>query len=82
MLHLVIFICAMTCNIFAISSDVGNFSIKKEPKIVVVGAGPSGIAAASKLFENGLKNVTILEAENRTGGRVYTTRIGRFIKFD
>lgn len=45
-------------------------------KIVIIGAGPSGIAAASKLFENGFANVTILEAENRIGGRVCTTKLG------
>lgn len=46
------------------------------PRIVIVGAGPSGIAAAAKLLENGFKNVTILEAEDRIGGRVYTSKIG------
>lgn len=45
-------------------------------KIIIVGAGAAGIAAASKLFENGFKHVTILEAENRIGGRLYTTKIG------
>lgn len=41
-------------------------------RVVVVGAGISGISAASKLIENGFRNVTILEAENRIGGRVCT----------
>lgn len=41
-------------------------------KVLIIGAGPSGIAAASKLYENGFKNVTVLEAENRFGGRVHT----------
>lgn len=44
----------------------------KNIKIVVVGAGISGISAASKLIENGFSNVTILEAEKRIGGRVHT----------
>lgn len=48
----------------------------EQPKIVIIGAGASGIAAASKLLENGYQNVTILEAENRIGGRVYSTRFG------
>jgi spermine oxidase len=41
-------------------------------RVVVIGAGISGISAASKLIENGFKNVTVLEAENRIGGRVST----------
>lgn len=53
----------------------------KSPKIVIVGAGPAGIAAASKLFEYGFKNVTILEAESRIGGRVYTEQIGKLFDF-
>lgn len=40
------------------------------PKIIIVGGGASGMAAASRLFRSGFVNVTILEASNRTGGRV------------
>ncbi|SPP76970.1 spermine oxidase-like [Drosophila guanche] len=40
--------------------------------IVVVGAGASGIAAATRLLEKGFKNVQILEAETRLGGRIHT----------
>lgn len=45
-------------------------------KIVIVGAGASGIAAATKLISNGFRNIVILEAENRIGGRVNTIRAG------
>lgn len=41
-------------------------------RVVIVGAGSSGIAAASKLVQNGFTNVTLLEAEDRFGGRVNT----------
>lgn len=41
-------------------------------KIVIVGAGLSGISAAAKLMENGYNDIVILEAENRIGGRVET----------
>lgn len=44
--------------------------IAKNPKILIIGAGASGIAAASKLYENGFTDITILEAENRIGGRI------------
>lgn len=45
---------------------------KKNPKIIVIGAGASGIAAATKLYENGFNNLIVLEAENRIGGRLHT----------
>lgn len=42
----------------------------KSPKVVIIGAGLSGIAAAAMLVESGFHDVSILEAENRTGGRI------------
>ncbi|XP_015439431.1 PREDICTED: spermine oxidase-like [Dufourea novaeangliae] len=42
------------------------------PKIIIVGAGASGIAAAARLLERGIKNVTILEGKDRIGGRIHT----------
>lgn len=30
------------------------------PSVVIIGAGASGIAAATRLFENGIDNLTIL----------------------
>lgn len=41
-------------------------------RIVIVGAGVSGIAAATKLIENGFRNILVLDAENRIGGRINT----------
>lgn len=40
---------------------------------VVIGAGAAGLAAARALTEHGL-SVAILEARDRIGGRIYTTR--------
>ncbi|KAJ9595675.1 hypothetical protein L9F63_013141, partial [Diploptera punctata] len=44
----------------------------KEVDVVIVGAGPSGIAAASRLLENGVDKIVVLEAEDRIGGRIHT----------
>lgn len=47
-----------------------------ENTIIIIGAGASGFAAASKLISNGFENIVILEAENRIGGRVNTIPFG------
>ncbi|KAH0813276.1 hypothetical protein GEV33_009516 [Tenebrio molitor] len=46
------------------------------PSVIIIGAGPAGIAAASKLFENSITNITVLEAENRVGGRINSVKFG------
>ncbi|XP_029335303.1 L-amino-acid oxidase isoform X2 [Mus caroli] len=45
----------------------------KPQKVVVVGAGVAGLVAAKMLSDAGHK-VTILEADNRIGGRIFTFR--------
>lgn len=74
--------------IFALSVELLNKpchcngeSDDKNIKIVVVGAGAAGIAAASKLYEYGFNDVKILEAEDRIGGRIYTTPFGKRFLF-
>lgn len=47
-------------------------NLMKNSRVVVIGAGPSGIAAATRLLEAGFQNVLVLEAENRIGGRIHT----------
>jgi monoamine oxidase len=45
-------------------------------KIIIIGGGISGLTAAKKLLELG-HQVTILEADNRLGGRIHTVQ-GKF----
>lgn len=52
------------------SSKIPNINTNKK-QIIVVGAGAAGLYAASLLIEQGYE-VTLLEASNRTGGRVWT----------
>lgn len=44
--------------------------------VIIIGAGVSGIAAATKLLKNNFKNFIVLEAENRIGGRIQTLAFG------
>ena len=45
------------------------------PDVVVIGAGYAGLAAALDLEDAGL-SVSVLEARDRVGGRVWTVRLG------
>src|SRR5690349_173312 len=45
--------------------------------IIIIGAGAAGLLAARELSKNGI-NVTILEARDRTGGRIHTINDTRF----
>ncbi len=50
-------------------------------KIVVIGAGVAGLAAARKLHDAGA-DVTVLEARSRIGGRVHTSHVWKNIPID
>ena len=47
-----------------------------KPHIVVIGAGASGLGAARYLTNTKKYKVTVLEARDRTGGRVWTHHLG------
>ncbi|XP_046549103.1 spermine oxidase-like [Haliotis rubra] len=49
------------------------------PSVVIVGGGIAGLTAASHLKNNGLTNVTLLEAQERLGGRIHTVKFGESV---
>jgi monoamine oxidase len=51
----------------------------KTTDILVIGAGAAGLMAACKLSQKG-KKVTVLEARDRTGGRIHTLKDRDFFK--
>ena len=53
--------------------STASFSEQKNNQVIVVGAGIAGLGAAKELHDSGYE-VTILEASDRIGGRIYTDR--------
>jgi len=49
--------------------------------VIVVGAGMAGITCARELVKLGFKNVTVLEARNRIGGRLWSVPLKSFPGF-
>ena len=43
-------------------------SVKRQPRVVIVGAGMSGILSAIKAREIGCTNITVLEKADKVGG--------------
>ncbi|CAG2068013.1 unnamed protein product, partial [Timema podura] len=43
-----------------------------EPRVVIVGGGIAGLAAASRLANSNFQNFTILESSERPGGRIHS----------
>ena len=58
------------------SSSISSSSLplNKNKNVIIVGAGIAGAVAAKNLKDKGF-NVTVLEAKNRVGGRIYTDYI-------
>jgi len=52
-------------------------TVEKKPKVVVLGAGPAGIAAAWRLSERGIP-VTVLERDAAVGGMGKTIKVGDY----
>lgn len=46
---------------------------QKKPRVIIAGAGLSGLSAAFELSQRGYE-VTVIEARNRIGGRIFTLR--------
>ncbi|HEY3251919.1 MAG TPA: FAD-dependent oxidoreductase [Ignavibacteria bacterium] len=53
-----------------------NFNFGEKPKVVIIGAGFAGLAAAYRLKQKGA-DVTVLESRNRYGGRVFSFEIDK-----
>jgi monoamine oxidase len=57
-------------------------SSRRDERILIIGAGIAGLAAAAELHALGFEDVAILEARDRIGGRLWTDAIGPNIPVD
>jgi protoporphyrinogen oxidase len=67
----------LVSNIFAenvFKYDDANIT-KTTKNVVVVGSGMAGLASAITLIDNGC-NVTLLESDNKVGGKLYSEELG------
>ena len=50
---------------------ISESDMAQTKSVIIIGAGIAGLSAAEILTTSGYESVTILEARNRIGGRVY-----------
>ncbi|XP_073995283.1 lysine-specific histone demethylase 1A-like isoform X4 [Rhodnius prolixus] len=63
---------------FGIFKRLKPLPSKKQGRVIVIGAGIAGLAAAQQMQQFGM-DVVVLEARERVGGRIATFRKGNFI---
>ncbi len=64
-LFLVLSVCTM--------ADPKPVTSSHQYNVIVIGAGSAGLGAAQYLYQHGVKDVLVIEARDRIGGRVWTT---------
>jgi UDP-galactopyranose mutase len=57
-------------------------AVSDEKRIVIIGAGPTGLGAGYRLKELGYRNFLILEARNRVGGLASSEKSGNGFTYD
>ena len=66
--------CNLNCGnlVKSVPNGGSQLNIDNKISVAIIGSGIAGLSAAHELNLNGFTKVTILEASNRTGGRIFT----------
>uniref|UniRef100_A0A453TBG2 Amine oxidase domain-containing protein n=1 Tax=Aegilops tauschii subsp. strangulata TaxID=200361 RepID=A0A453TBG2_AEGTS len=59
--------------VLVVGAQCTSLATATGPRVIIVGAGISGISAGKRLSEAGITDVVILEATDRIGGRIHKT---------
>ena len=64
--------------LFFVDSSSSSPLKQKKTKVLILGAGLSGIRAAKTLLDRNVTDILILEGENYTGGRIHALKFANF----
>ncbi|XP_047074288.1 polyamine oxidase 1-like [Lolium rigidum] len=65
------FVTAIAAVLVLIAAQHASLAAGRGPRVVIVGAGMSGISAGKRLWDAGVRDLLILEATDRIGGRMH-----------
>ncbi|CAH2321622.1 peroxisomal N(1)-acetyl-spermine spermidine oxidase [Pelobates cultripes] len=78
LLLIIVSLCTLPSTISkAMGSESRQPMASQPPAVLIIGSGISGIAAAQKLYAHGFRNLKVLEAKGRTGGRIWSQSYGK-----
>ncbi|VAI93707.1 unnamed protein product [Triticum turgidum subsp. durum] len=66
--------CTAIALVLVVAAQCAALATAAGPRVIIVGAGMSGISAGKRLSEAGITDLLILEATDRIGGRIHKTK--------
>ena len=64
------------CLVLCVVARLCDGLVEERTRVVIIGGGAAGIAAAEQLNRGGEEDFVVLEAEQRVGGRVCSKKVG------